>query len=154
MRNLLRVTLLLCVAAQGGCRVAPDAATDVRRAEPAPYLTLDELATTLSGDAERRLVLVEFCVPSSCSRCDQMRGPVDRLASSPPAGLAVRRMDLRRHPQLAWEFKISTCPSYIAFRDGEEVFRAAYPTSADLIAARLEEVLAGAPAEQVASANP
>ncbi|MEM1013796.1 MAG: thioredoxin family protein [Planctomycetota bacterium] len=106
-------------------------------AASAPFLTLDQFAAALSDTED--VVLVEFCMPSGCSRCDAMRGPIDRLANDRRDGMAVRRVNLRQHPQLTWEFKLNACPSYVAFRGGQEVFRAEHPTSADLIAAQLDE---------------
>ncbi|MEN0111838.1 MAG: thioredoxin family protein [Planctomycetota bacterium] len=115
-----------------------------RDVEPAPYLTLDGLTRVVAGDGG--VTLVEFCVPTGCVRCDQMRDSIERIASE---RIAVRRFDLSRHPALAWEFGVTVCPSYVAFRDGREVFRAAHPTSADLIASGLEEALRGPAADQV-----
>ncbi|MEN1681952.1 MAG: thioredoxin family protein, partial [Planctomycetota bacterium] len=119
--------------AAAGCQTHLQAPPVGLLAEPTPYVTLDELSGALSYDDS--LVLVEFCVPVSCSRCSTMRDSIDQLASERRGRLTVRRVDLRQHPQLTWEFELATCPSYIVFRDGEEVFRASYPTSVDIIAA-------------------
>ena len=78
-----------------------------------------------------------------------MREPIDRLASDRREGLKVRRVNLNRYPQLLWEFGVTGCPSYVAFRDGKEVFRAAYPTSADLIASGLDESLHDSSVDQL-----
>ncbi|MEM9351828.1 MAG: thioredoxin family protein [Planctomycetota bacterium] len=133
-----------------GCRVARNSQPDPRTIESVSYVTVDELAASLSTDSDstdRNVVLVEFCVPSGCPRCDEMRAPIDRLASDQGQRLEVQRVNLRREPAVAWELGVTVCPSYIAFRDGQEVFRAAYPTSAERIAAELEECLDMSPAD-------
>lgn len=122
-----------------------DSRVSMSAVESSPYLSLDELGRVVSGDGE--VTLVEFGVPTGCERCDRMRGPIDALANDPQQPLAVRRVNLRQYPALAWEFGVTVCPSYVAFRDGQEVFRAAHPTSADLIASGLEEALHASSAE-------
>ncbi|MEM9660052.1 MAG: thioredoxin family protein, partial [Planctomycetota bacterium] len=82
-------------------------------------MTPDEFGALLDGDAD--VLLVEFCVPTGCLRCDQMREPIDRLANVRRDQLQVRRLNLSRQPALAWEFGVTVCPSYVAFRGGEEV---------------------------------
>ena len=94
-------TSLLLVA---GCQVLPDTRADDHVAESAPYISLGEFASTLADKHD--VVLIEFCVPSGCTRCDVMREPIDRLASDRREGLKVRRVNLNRYPQLLWEFKL------------------------------------------------
>lgn len=126
----------LSLVALTGCQVTRSMPTVDGPAACAPFMTLDQLATALSDTED--VVLVEFCTPSGCPRCDAMRGPIDRLASDRRDRIAVRRVDLNQYPQLAWELKLSYCPCYVGFRGGQEVFRAAYPTTANLIAAELD----------------
>jgi thioredoxin-like negative regulator of GroEL len=105
-----------------------------------PYIGAAELTNMLNSDD--RLLLVEFCVPRGCFRCDEMRAQIDRLASD--ERIVVRRVDFNQHPELTSRLGVSVCPSYVAFHQGQEQFRAAYPTSADLIVAKLAESLSGA----------
>lgn len=104
-----------------------------------PYVSTAELNAKLVEEGS--LVLVEFCVPSGCFRCDEMRTQIDRLASEIESEIAICRVDLNRDPVLATRFEVTMCPSYIAFIDGQEVFRIAYPTSGDLVFAKLENAL-------------
>jgi thioredoxin-like negative regulator of GroEL len=104
-----------------------------------PYVTAAGLATAIAE--QDRLVLIEFCVPVGCFRCDEMRPQIDRLASDKGNEIVIRRVDLNRERALAAQHGVTMCPSYIALIDGQEVFRAAYPTSGDLIYAELENAL-------------
>lgn len=133
-----------------GCQFAPGGRAVAPVAETAQYMTLEEFATALNN--ESGVTLVEFCIPDGCAHSDEMRDPIDRLASESRQGLTVRRMDLNQHLQLAWEFGFTECPTYIAFRHGEEVFRATYPTPVDLIASSLEQSLSGPSADQLSIA--
>ena len=142
---LPQLAILLIIATLSGCHVAPTTKPVSQAAEPVAYWNVDELGAALAGESDT--LLVEFCVPHGCARCAQMRGPIDRLASEQREGLIVRRVNLSQAPQLMWEFNLTACPSYVAFRDGKEVYRAAHPTSADLIAAGLEESLRASSAE-------
>lgn len=128
----------IAVLATLGCQLESGTRPAASVADSVAYMTVDEFAASL---ASKDVLVVEFCVPTGCSRCDEMRGPIDRLASDEADRLTVRRVNLRQQPGLAWEFGVTVCPTYVAFRDGEEVFRAAHPTSAGLIAAGLEDSL-------------
>ena len=128
--------------AQAGCDQAAQRRAAGPPATPVPFLSVDELAQTLSGDGG--VVLVEFCVPVGCARCDAMRQPIDRLAGRCGDNVTVGRVHIGRNPRLAWEFGVRVCPTYVAFHDGQEIYRAAYPTSVDLIAGGLDEALGGA----------
>lgn len=141
------LAVLLVAAALSGCQVASTTKPVSYAAEPIDYLTVDELGAVLAGGSDT--LLVEFCVPHGCARCAQMRGPIDRLASEQREGLTFRRVNLSQAPQLYWEFNLTACPSYVAFRDGKEVFRAAHPTSAGLIEAGIEESLRTPSAEPI-----
>lgn len=137
--------------AMTGCQVASNNRPNARATESVSYMTVDELAAALAG--ENDVLLVEFCVPSGCFRCDEMREPIDRLASDQGERLTVRRVDIRQQPAVAWELDVTVCPSYIAFRDGEEVFRATYPTSTELIVSGLEESLGESSTDQLTLAD-
>ncbi|MEM6655283.1 MAG: thioredoxin family protein [Planctomycetota bacterium] len=169
--------LLLIVT---GRQVASTTEQSVSQDEPVPYMSLEDFATTLAATTraattrvatkqaatteaatteaattrahENEVLLVEFCLPSGCPSCDAMREPIDHLASDQHDLLTVRRVDLRKHPQLAWELGFNEYPTYIAFRNGEEVFRATYPTSAELIVSGLGESLRQSSADDIAIA--
>ena len=152
MRSNVGIAVVVAFVAMAGCQDESKTQPGTRATSSATYMTVDEFSAALAR--EDGLLLVEFCVPSGCFRCDAMRQQVDKLARDRLQGLVVRRVNLNQQPQLAWEFDVKVCPSYVAFRDGEEVFRAAYPTSADLIAAGLDEALRASPAEQLTAIVP
>lgn len=107
--------------------------------ESIAYISADEFASTVAEESD--VVLVEFCVPVGCFRCDEMRPQIDRLAAEQGDRLTIRRVNLNQEQALTSRLGVSVCPTYVAFRDGKEVFRAAYPTSADLIVAGVDEFL-------------
>ena len=152
MKTILGLAATALIVAVSGSQVAFKAEREPRSAKSVAYKTLEELSTIL--DEESEVVLVEFCVPSGCSRCDQMRMPIDRLAAEQRAWLKVRRVNLSEYLQLMVELKLTACPSYVAFRDGEEVFRTDSPTSADRIASGLDKALVDFAADQLAHRNP
>lgn len=145
MQFVLTAACLVLAIFATGCEDASRIKSEAGPESSVSYITADEFADTVA--AESNLVLVEFCVPAGCFRCDEMRAPVDQLASDERERITIRRVNLNQHPALARQLGVSVCPSYIAFRDGEEVFRAAYPTSADLIVAGLDESLRNSTAE-------
>ena len=101
-----------------------------------PYVTSADLSGKLT--AEKGLVLVEFCVPAGCFRCDRMRPQVDELADSRSEQTDVYRVNLTSERAFAQQVGIDMCPTYIAYVDGREVFRTAFPTSGDMIASELD----------------
>lgn len=126
------VSLLLVAIA--GCQAVRTAPTVDAPAATAGLMTLEDFATALSDPD-----LVEVYFRSGCSRCDATRGPIGCLASDRRGGLSIRRVDLRQHPQLWWDFKLNACPSYVAFRSVQEVLRAEHQTSTDFIENQLDE---------------
>jgi thioredoxin-like negative regulator of GroEL len=83
-------------------------------------------------------VLVEFGVMAGCARCDAMRSPVEELAQELGDAVQVRRVNFNYEKDLVRELGLAICPTYVAFRQGEERFRVSYPTSS----AQLRELLA------------
>ena len=144
MRTILSLAIITAFLATG-CQNATVIQTDTPAVESVSYITAEEFTATVAGEGD--VVLVEFCVPIGCFRCDQMREQIDRLASNERERLTIRRVNLNQQPALARQLGVSVCPSYIAFRHGEEVFRVAYPTSSDLIVAGLNESLRNSSAE-------
>lgn len=104
----------------------------------APYITANEFSLRVSN-AELP-VLVEFSVPAGCYRCDQMRGPIVKITKDLECRVDVCRLDLNFERDLVTQLGIRACPTYVAFDQGKEVFRVAYPTSGEMLAARLEEI--------------
>ncbi|MCA9188332.1 MAG: thioredoxin family protein [Pirellulaceae bacterium] len=144
MRSILGAAITVAFLLSTGCQEETRTESDTPAVESVPYVSADEFADAVAGDDA---VLIEFCVPFGCFRCDEMCEQIDRLAASQQGELVVRRIDLNQQPAIARQFGVSVCPSYIAFRNGEEVFRTAYPTSSGLIVAGLDESLRNSSAE-------
>lgn len=89
-----------------------------------------------------RPVLVEFGVNFGCIRCDQMRPEMARLFREVEGRADVVRVDFNANQQLAVQLGATICPSYVLFDQGRVVVARSFPTSADLLAADLESVLA------------
>ncbi len=149
MKSMARVVASASFLVMLGCQSANSTKSHVQTAESVSYITTEELSAEVAE--EDGIVLVEFCVPAGCARCDRMRQPIDQLASDEQRGLTIRRVNLQQQPGLAWELGVKVCPSYIAFRDGEEVFRAEYPTSSDLIAVEIDRLRQTTEAQQLSS---
>ncbi|MEO1498348.1 MAG: thioredoxin family protein [Planctomycetota bacterium] len=124
---------LVVAAALLGCGQpsppAPPRALDV------PYADAAEVKGLLGEPGPP--TLIEFCVPTGCFRCDEMRPAINRLAQAEAGRVHVRRVDLNAERELAAEWGVTMCPSYVVLSDGREVDRTAYPTSAGLIAAMI-----------------
>lgn len=151
MLVILGMAIFTPMLLTAGCQVASNNGLETRATQTLPFMTSEELAEALAEQTD--VLLVEFCVPSGCFRCDKMRESIRELASNERKGLAVYRVDIRQQPAVAWELGVTVCPSYIAFRDGEEVFRATYPTSAELIMSGLEESLRESSTNQMTLAD-
>jgi len=121
----------LLVTAVLGCNGEP--LRKQAAAPEAPYATAAEAAELLASPG--RPVVLEFCVPVGCYRCDEMRPQINALAEAEADRLTVRRVDLNAERQLAAQWGVRVCPTYVVLAGGREVGRAEYPTSAGLIAA-------------------
>ncbi|MEM8946660.1 MAG: thioredoxin family protein [Planctomycetota bacterium] len=111
-----------------------------------PYITSADLSKSLAS--EPGAMLVEFCVPVGCYRCDEMRPQVDNLAETRANRASVYRVNLVTERPFAQQQGITMCPTYVAFVDGEEVFRAAYPTTGEMLASELDRLVEQMPISQ------
>lgn len=68
-----------------------------------------------------------------------MRPQVDSLIEQLGERATVCRINLNSERQLVAKLKVTVCPTYVAFVNGKELFRMAYPTSGDLLLARFLE---------------
>lgn len=134
------LTALLVVAVSFltvlGCQVSSKTQANIPTTVNSIFSSLDDLSASFAE--EEGVFLVEFCVPSDCSHCDKIKKSINQFASNQQEGLTIHTMNLKEYPQFYWEFGVSASPSYVAFRDGEEVFRAASPTSANHVTAGLD----------------
>ncbi len=69
-----------------------------------------------------RPVLVDFWA-SWCPSCKMMQPLVDRLHDEYRDSAAVLSLNIDQNPQAAAEYGISGVPTFVSFRDGEEVER-------------------------------
>lgn len=140
-RAVLSVGVLVVAAwvASIGCQTQADARADASATESIAFLSLDEFGEALRDDGH--LLVVDFCVSSGRTDREVTGGALHHLKSVRREGLTVCRVDLDRYPQLIWEFGPTGCPGYIAFRRGEELFRAPHATPAAELAARLDASL-------------
>ena len=150
-RRLVSFSVLIASVVMAGCqRATPPPEVDlsslvtIGAQDESPYVGAADVLAALT--VHDQVVLVEFSVPFGCARCDLMRDQIAQLANDQGNRLVYRRVNVSKEPLLASKLRVEMCPSYIAFRDGEELFRTAFPTSADRIAGELERVLS-APAD-------
>lgn len=127
-----RIVSILLLAASGCAPASPPASNTT---SAAPYISAVELNRLLGS--RQRLVLVEFSVEHGCFRCDELRPQFEQLAQENDGKWVARRVNLNYERSLVAELGITVCPSYVAFVDGREAFRSAYPASKDLLQSQL-----------------
>lgn len=134
--------LLVGIALLTGCTKGNQSGSRASDDSAVPYLSAAELHAALAD--RTRPVLVEFCVPYGCARCETMRSQVNQLAQDKSNGIEILRVDFTLDRALANQMGVTVCPSYIALEGGEELFRISYPTSGALIATELDRLRADA----------
>ncbi|REJ65685.1 MAG: hypothetical protein DWQ31_17250 [Planctomycetota bacterium] len=134
------VAIAICHLTLLGCDASNSAPHSVQqeqmRGHEVPVVSGAELQMLVQQSDE--LVLVEFGVNFGCSRCDDMRPQIARLAGEFEGQAKVLRVDYNANRGLAAQLGANICPSYVLFRRGEVVVTRSYPTSADLLAADLD----------------
>ena len=130
---ILKLVALVVVSGTLGCMQGEDprlsAVPDV------PYVDGTEVKRLVKNSSEP--LLLEFCVPVGCFRCDDMRSSINALAKEESDRLSVFRVNLNIDRKLAAEWGVTVCPTYVVIAEGQEVNRTAYPTSADLVSAMI-----------------
>lgn len=121
-----------------GCREPVEPSNNQLVDDALPYVSAAELKEAVAE--HERPILVEFCVPVGCFRCDEMRPQVNQLAEDNSDGLEVVRVNLNHERAFAIGMGVKVCPTYVAFDNGQPVFSIAYPTSGDLIARELNRI--------------
>lgn len=136
------VTGVLIAWAVVGCRpsASPSHRPDVVATSSLPVVSSTELESLVQGSD--RPLLVEFGVNFGCFRCDQMRPEMNRLAQRFEGRAEVVRVDFNANRRWAMQFGATVCPSYVLFDQTRVVSTRSFPTSADLLAADLESVVA------------
>ena len=85
-------------------------------------------------------VLVEFGVDYQCERCARMRSDIVDLGQRFEGRVNVVRVDYNANAQMVAELGGTICPTYVFFKDGKPVQTESFPTSADMLQARLEQL--------------
>ena len=136
----IAVVALLVASFVGGCGldVSPSVSHNaVNNPEPVlPVVSGSDLGTMIQRS--ERPLLVEFGVNFGCQRCEQMRSEMTGLVREIQGIADVVRVDFNANRQLAAQFGVFICPSYVLFDQRQVVARHSFPTSADLLAADLE----------------
>lgn len=87
---------------------------------------------------EQRAVLVDFWSPW-CAPCRVLRPHLVRLAEERSEHWRFVAVNTETHPGAAEEFAIRSLPTFVLFRDGQEVSRLAGGVTLSSVAAALEE---------------
>lgn len=77
------------------------------------------LSEALKGSAP---VLVE-CYATWCPHCQHMAPVLDMLEEEEGAKVIIVRVDEARHPDLIKHFNVTSFPTFILMKDGQEVWR-------------------------------
>ena len=128
----VRLGLGLVVVAVVSIGCGQGETTPAYAAPEVPYADAAEVSRLVAESGSP--TVLEFCVPVGCFRCDEMRPRINELAEAEAGRLTVRRVNLHQEPELAARWGVTVCPSYVVLAGGQELGRAQYPTSADLIA--------------------
>lgn len=140
--HLLLATLLLSALSTNGCKPnqQTSAVVESRESRHLPVV----LGTDLEAVVRRseRPLLVEFGVNFGCFRCDKMKPDMLRLAEQYKGRIDVLQVNFDANRQLASQLGATICPSYVLFDDTRVITSRSYPTSADLLTADIEKLLA------------
>ncbi len=77
--------------------------------------TIDEMISGVKP------VLIMFYTPG-CSRCEAMAPVVEKLRKETEGRAEIYQVDLSADPELKKRFRIPTCPGWVLFKDGQEVW--------------------------------
>ncbi|MDE6844017.1 MAG: thioredoxin family protein [Muribaculaceae bacterium] len=91
-------------------------------------------------EKETGVVLVEFYA-TWCPHCRKMMPVVDDVKALFEGRAAVYQFDIDLNGEFADTLEVKSIPTFSIFKNGEEVWRTAGETEADLLARKLEEAL-------------
>lgn len=132
-RTILGFAVLAIALGSFGC--LPGGESREPLAPDVPYIDGIEVQRLVKKTEQP--MLLEFCVPVGCFRCDEMCPSINNLAQDEADRLTVRRININTNRQLAAQWGVRSCPTYVVVANGQEVGRAEFPTSADLISAMI-----------------
>ncbi|MEM1069783.1 MAG: thioredoxin domain-containing protein [Planctomycetota bacterium] len=134
---LSRFVCILAAATVFGCKPQDSAENDVVRS--LPVVSGSQLETYVAqSDAP---VLVEFGVDFQCERCRQMKTPIVELADRLDGRADVIRVDFNANAALVSQLGGTICPTYVLFQDGQPVHTESFPVSADILEAKVSELV-------------
>lgn len=136
IKTIFCISIAASLLLTAGCQEAAWHEVKNHNKQLIKYISTDEFSESMT--VNDKIILVEFCVPHGCFRCDEMRQHINRLATNEQDRTLVQRINLTHDHALASQLGVTICPSYVAFRNGEEIFRTEYPTTGDLIAVELD----------------
>ncbi|MDE5876772.1 MAG: thioredoxin family protein [Muribaculaceae bacterium] len=89
---------------------------------------------------EKGVVLVEFYA-TWCPHCQKMMPVVEDVKALFEGRAAVYQFDIDLNGEFADVLNVKSIPTFIIFKDGEEVWRTSGETEADVLARKLEAAL-------------
>lgn len=89
---------------------------------------------------EKGTVLVEFFA-SWCPHCQRMMPVVDDIKALFNGKAAVYQFDIDENSDLASELGVTSIPTFIVYKDGEETWRASGEMDGSVIASKIQETL-------------
>lgn len=81
-----------------------------------------------------------------CAPCRKVSPIVDEIAGERDGSLGVFKLNVDDDPEVAMRYGVSSIPTLLVFRDGQEVGRVVGALPKPRIEAQLDEALSGSPA--------
>jgi thioredoxin 1 len=112
-------------------------------------MTTGQPITTAAADFETNVlasqtpVLVDFWA-AWCGPCQTMGPVVDELAHELEGKARIAKVDVEEHGELAERFGVHSIPTFILFRDGEELERVTGMVPKSTLKSKLEALVAPA----------
>ena len=93
-------------------------------------VTMASFRTDVIAESARRPVLVDFWAPW-CGPCKQLAPALEKVVKATEGKVALVKMNIDEHPQIAGQLGIQSIPAVIAFQKGQPVdgFMGALPES-------------------------
>ncbi len=89
---------------------------------------------------EKGVVMVEFYA-TWCPHCQKMMPIVDEVKSSFKGRAAVYQFDIDKNEEFADSLGVKSIPTFIIYKDGEELWRMSGETEVETLSQKLNEAL-------------